>query len=98
SRRNSREREPDRHRNRKTMKNRASSHLLVLLILAAVEVIGYFAINRSGLIRGYETSWIGGIRDLMMYLPLIVVALWLSRARRFRGSWRLYTTANPLFS
>ena len=80
------------------MKNRASSHLLVLLILAAVEVIGYFAINRSGLIRGYETSWIGGIRDLMMYFPIIVVALWLSRARRFRGNWTLYTTAILLFS
>src|SRR5437870_4883847 len=80
------------------MKTRASSHLLLLLILAAVEVIGYFAINRSGLIRGYETSWIGGIRDLLMYFPIIVVALWLSRARRFRGNWTLYTTAILLFS
>ena len=80
------------------MRNRLSSHLFVLLVLVAIEVVGYFAVHRAGLIRGYETSWIGAVRDLMMYLPIIVVALWLSRARRFKGNWTLYTTAILLFS
>jgi len=66
--------------------------------LAAVEVLGYFALNRAALIRGYETSWIGAARDIFMYLPLIVLALWLSRARRFKGNWTLYTAAIVLFS
>ena len=61
------------------MRNRLSSHIFVLLALVAVEVVGYFAIYRSGLIRGYETSWIGAARDLLLFFPLIVAAFWLSR-------------------
>jgi cell division protein FtsW (lipid II flippase) len=80
------------------MRNRLSSHIFVLLALIAVEVVGYFAIYRSGLIRGYETSWIGAARDLLMFFPLIVAAFWLSRTWRFKGSWVLYTTAIVLFS
>ena len=80
------------------MRNRASSHLLIILILAGLEVTGYLAIHRAGLLRGYETSVIGGVRDLLMYVPLIFLALWLSRAMRFSGNWVLYTTAILLFS
>lgn len=80
------------------MRNRLSSHIFVLLALIAVEVVGYFAIYRSGLIRGYETSWIGAARDLLLFFPLIVAAFWLSRTWRFKGSWVLYTTAIVLFS
>jgi cell division protein FtsW (lipid II flippase) len=80
------------------MKNRLSSHLFVLLILIVVEVVGYIAIHRAGLIRGYETSWIGGARDLLMFFPIMVIALWLSRAKRFKGSWTLYTAAVLLFA
>src|SRR5918993_245190 len=79
------------------MRNRLSSHIFVLLALIAVEVVGYFAIYRSGLIRGYETSWIGAARDLLIFFPLIVAAFWLSRRWRFKGSWVLYTTAIVLF-
>lgn len=80
------------------MRNRLSSHLFVLLVLIVVEVVGYVAIHRSGLIRGYETSWIGGARDLLMFFPIIVAAFWLSRVHRFKGSWALFTTAIVLFS
>ena len=80
------------------MRNRLSSHIFVLLALIAVEVVGYFAIYRSGLIRGYETSWIGAARDLFLFFPLIVAAFWLSRTYRFKGSWVLYTAAIVLFS
>jgi cell division protein FtsW (lipid II flippase) len=80
------------------MRNRLSSHFFILLALIAIEVVGYFAIYRSGLIRGYETSWIGAARDLFLFFPLIVAAFWLSRRWRFKGSWVLYTTAIVLFS
>ena len=80
------------------MRNRLSSHVFVLLALIAVEVVGYLAIYRSGLIRGYETSWIGAARDLLLFFPLIVAAFWLSRTWRFKGSWVLYTAAIVLFS
>ena len=57
------------------MKNRASSHLLIILLILGLEIAGYFAVHRAGLLRGYETSVIGAVRDLMMFIPLIVIAL-----------------------
>jgi cell division protein FtsW (lipid II flippase) len=80
------------------MRNRFSSHLLLLLALVAVEVVGYYAIYRAATIRGYGTSVIGAARDLLMYLPIIVMALWISAFRKFRGNWVLFTTAILLFS
>ncbi len=80
------------------MKNRASSHLLLLFALVVFEAIAYFALGRSALIRGYETSWVGGLRDLFLYLPIIGLVFWLSRTMSFKGNWTLYTTAILLFS
>src|SRR6266478_2768934 len=80
------------------MRNRLSSHFFVLLALIGFEVIAYMAIHRAGLIRGYGPSWISAGRDLMIYFPIIVLAFWLSRSRRFNGNWTLYTTAILLFS
>src|SRR5580765_8845594 len=50
------------------------------------------------MIRGYSTSVIGAARDLLMYLPIIVMALWVSAFRKFKGNWVLFTTAILLFS
>jgi cell division protein FtsW (lipid II flippase) len=80
------------------MKNRASSHLFVLLLIVGFEIAGYFGIYRAALLRGYETSIIGAVRDLMMYIPLVVLLLWLSRVMKFAGNWLLFTTAILLFS
>ena len=80
------------------MKNRASSHLFALLLIAGFEVVGYYAIHRAALIRGYETSWVGGVRDLLMYVPIAILVLWLSRVMKFAGNWTLFTTAILLFS
>src|SRR3954469_3243611 len=80
------------------MKNRASSHLLTLLLIMGFEVVGYYAVHRAALIRGYETSWISGARDLLMYVPVIFIVFWLTRAMKFAGNWTLYTTAILLFS
>src|SRR5438132_9389829 len=80
------------------MRNRLSSHLFVLLALVVIEIVGYAAIHRAALIRGYETSLIGAARDLLMYFPVIVIAFWLSVGTKFKGNWTLYTTAILLFS
>jgi cell division protein FtsW (lipid II flippase) len=80
------------------VKNRASSHLLIILIILGLEIIGYLAVHRAAILRGYETSSIGAVRDLLMFVPLLGLALWLSRAMRFSGNWVLYTTAILLFS
>src|SRR5262249_54020187 len=80
------------------MKNRASSHLLVIVLLVGFEVAGYVAIHRSALLRGYETSTVGAVRDLVMFVPIIVLVLWLSRMMKFAGNWVLFTTAILLFA
>ncbi len=80
------------------MKNRASSHLLIILIIAGIEIAGYVAIHRAALLRGYETSIIGAVRDLLLFLPLMALVLWLSRVKRYSGNWVLFTSAVLLFS
>ena len=80
------------------VKNRASSHLLVLLLIVGFEIAAYVAIHRAALLRGYETSVIGAVRDLMMFFPLFVLVIWLSRVMRFAGNWILFTSAVMLFA
>ncbi|HET6648236.1 MAG TPA: hypothetical protein VFH01_12990, partial [Pyrinomonadaceae bacterium] len=80
------------------MKNRASSHLFVLLLIIGFEITGYYAVYRSALLRVYETSVIGAARDLLMYFPIVVLLLWLSRVKKFAGNWILFTAAILLFS
>jgi cell division protein FtsW (lipid II flippase) len=80
------------------MKNRASSHLLLLLLIVGFEIVGYMAVYRSALLRGYEPSLVSAVRDLLLYVPIIGILFWLSRGMKFRGNWTLYTTAILLFS
>jgi cell division protein FtsW (lipid II flippase) len=80
------------------MKNRASSHLLLILLILGLEIAGYIAVHRAGLLRGYETSTIGAVRDLLIFVPLMLVAIWLSRNMKFAGNWILFTTAVLLFA
>jgi len=80
------------------MRNRLTSHLLLLFVLIGIEVVGYYSIYRAATIRGYETSVIGAARDLLLFLPIIVMALWVSAFKKFKGNWVLFTTAILLFS
>lgn len=80
------------------MKNRASSHLMVILLIAALESLGYLAVYRAALLRGYAPSVASGVRDLLLFVPLVVLLLWLSRAMRYAGQWTLYTAAIALFA
>ncbi|MGI8654461.1 MAG: FtsW/RodA/SpoVE family cell cycle protein [Pyrinomonadaceae bacterium] len=80
------------------MKNRASSHLIALLLIILFEFAGYYAVHRAALIRGYDPSWVSGARDLLLFVPIIAIVLWLTRVMKFAGNWTLYTTAVLLFS
>src|SRR6266542_1972568 len=80
------------------MKNRASSHLFILLLLLAFEIAGYWGVHRAALLRGYETSIIGAVRELLMFVPLCILVIWLSRFMRYSGNWILFTAAVMLFS
>src|SRR5687767_4925569 len=79
------------------MKNRASSHLILILLILVLEVTGVQTCALPILLRGYETSVIGAVRDLLMFIPVMMAALWLSRTKRFSGNWVLFTTAILLF-
>jgi len=80
------------------MKNRASSHLFLIMLLLVLEVAGYWGVHRAALLRGYETSIIGAVRDLLMFVPLCILVIWLSRFMRYSGNWILFTAAVMLFS
>ncbi|MDT5270896.1 MAG: hypothetical protein QOH49_3082 [Acidobacteriota bacterium] len=80
------------------MMNRASTHLLLLLLIVGLEIVGYWAIYDSALLRGYEPSVVGAARDLLLYVPLVFLLFWFTRAMKFRGNWTLFTTAVLLFS
>lgn len=67
-------------------------------MIVGFEIAGYVAIHRAALLRGYETSTIGAVRDLLMFLPLFVLVIWLSRVMRFAGNWILFTAAIMLFA
>lgn len=79
------------------MKNRASSHFLVLAIIVILAAIGHYAIYYGALIRGYETSMPSAIRNLALLTFLAVLPIF-SRLIKFKGNWTLYTTAVLLFS
>ncbi len=80
------------------MKNRASSHLFIIVLVAILEIAGYWGVHRGALLRGYETSIIGAVRDLLMFVPLCILVIWLSRFMRYGGNWILFTAAVMLFS
>src|ERR671928_1877555 len=80
------------------MRNRASTHLLLLLLIAGFEVVGYVAVYDAALLRGYQPSVTGAVRDLLLYVPVIFLLFWLSRVMRLKGNWTLFTCAVLLFS
>jgi cell division protein FtsW (lipid II flippase) len=80
------------------MKNRPSSHLLMILLIAALQIAGYLAVYRGALLRGYETSLLVAVRDLLLFIPVAAVIVWLSRNRKYGGDWSLFTAAILLFS
>src|SRR4028118_655406 len=75
------------------MKNRASTHLFILLLIVGLQIAGYVAVSRAAVLRGYQPSTASAVRDLLLYVPILFLVLWLARQMKLRGNWALYTTA-----
>ena len=80
------------------MKNRASTHVLILLLIVALTAIAHYSIHYGALIRGYETSPLTAYRNLALLLILAIAPIFLARFGKFRGNFTLYTTAILMFS
>ncbi len=80
------------------MRNRASSHMIALLIIIALTAMAHYSIYYGALIRGFETSWLTAGRNLFLFLPFLIAPIFLMRYTKFAGNWTLYTSALLLFS
>lgn len=80
------------------MKSRASTHILIILIIVGLTALAHYSVYYSGLIRGYETSWYTAGRNLLLFVPLVLFMIYMARFTRFAGNWTIYTTALLLFS
>ncbi|MBX3278887.1 MAG: FtsW/RodA/SpoVE family cell cycle protein [Acidobacteria bacterium] len=80
------------------MRNRPSSHLLLIVATAALNVVAYLAVYRAGVVRGFSPSLVPAARDLLLFIPIIAVFVWLVKRRRYAGDLAIYTIAVLLFS
>ena len=80
------------------MQNRVSTHFFILLLIVGLTAIGHYSIYYGALIRGYETSWVTGGRNLILLSGLAILPIFLAKIVKYKGSWVLYTTAILLFS
>ncbi len=78
------------------MRQRPSTHLLILLSLFLLNGLAYLAIHRAGLERGFASSVPLALGQLALFLPLGAIFIWLAR-RGYRGDWTLLTVAILLF-
>lgn len=77
---------------------RASTHFFILILIVALTAVGHYSIYYGALIRGYETSWLTGGRNILLLTFLAILPIILSRFLKYKGSYVLYTTAVLLFS
>lgn len=80
------------------MKSRASTHLLIILAIILLTAIGSYGVYRAAFIRGYEPSLAFLARNLLLFVPFLIIPIVMTRITRFSGSWTVYTTAILLFS
>ncbi|HEU0185061.1 MAG TPA: FtsW/RodA/SpoVE family cell cycle protein [Blastocatellia bacterium] len=80
------------------MKNRPSTHFLLLIFLFALDALAYFTIYRAGVARGYSPSLLLAMRDLALFIPIIMIVVWIARKQRYAGDMTLFTAAVLLFS
>lgn len=80
------------------MKNRASTHIFILLLIVMLTAVAHYSIHYGALIRGYETSFLTAGRNIFLLVLLAILPVVMARFARFQGNWTLYTTAVLLFS
>jgi len=64
------------------MRNRPSSHVLLLFLLVALNLVAYLAIYRAGIQRGFSPSLLLAVRDLALFLPVAATLVWLVKRQR----------------
>ncbi len=79
------------------MRQRPSTHFLILFGLLVLDGLAYVAIYRAGIERGFTPSILLAVRDLSIFLPILGIFLWLVRRWRYAGDWTLLTVAVLLF-
>jgi len=67
-------------------------------LIVILTAISHYSIYYGGLIRGYETSWITGVRNISLLAFLAFLPVLLKKIVKFNGNWTLYTTCVLLFS
>ncbi len=67
-------------------------------MIVLTTAIAHYSVYYGGLIRGYETSWITGYRNVGLIALLAIVPIFLKKFGNYAGSWTLYTSAVLLFS
>ncbi|MBP6822109.1 MAG: FtsW/RodA/SpoVE family cell cycle protein [Acidobacteria bacterium] len=80
------------------MKNRPSSHLILLLALVVLDALAYLAIYRAGAARGFSPSVLLACRDLALFIPIFFMFIWFARRHKYSGDLTLFTVAILLFS
>ncbi len=80
------------------MINRATTNILILLLIVALTAIAHYSIYYGALIRGYEASPMSAYRNLALLGFLAILPLFVSIIFKFKGNWTLYTCAILLFS
>ncbi len=80
------------------MKNRASSHIIILILIVFLTFIAHYSIHYGALIRGYETSWLTAYRNLGLLALLAILPIFITKFTKFKGNWTLYTAAVLMFS
>lgn len=80
------------------MINRATTNILILLLIVALTAIAHYSIYYGALIRGYEASPMSAYRNLALLGFLAILPLFVSIIFKFKGNWTLYTCAVLLFS
>jgi cell division protein FtsW (lipid II flippase) len=79
------------------MRQRPSTHFLILLGLLVLNGLAYAAIYSAGIERGFTPSILLAARDLFIFLPILGIFVWLVRRQRYAGDWTLLTAAVLLF-
>lgn len=79
------------------MRNRPSTHFILLILLLILNGLAYVAIYNAGVVRGFNTSILLAVRDLLLFLPIFFIFVWLARRYKYAGDWTLITIAILLF-
>lgn len=67
-------------------------------MIVVLTAIAHYSIYYGALIRGYETSYSGAVRNLALIGLLAILPVAVKKLLRFEGNWTLYTSCVLLFS